>query len=226
MSYCVYKHSFPNGKIYIGITSTLPCRRWHRGLGYKEQPYIFHAILKYGWDNIKHEILFDGLTKEEAEEKEIELIAMYKSNQRDFGYNIANGGNSTGMMSEDTKRRISNTLKGRNAGISPFKGKKHKLESRMLLSSKRKGSMNPMYGKKISEETRAKMSEAHKKGALCKRVLCVETGQIFVSVSEAARQMKLSQGNVGSVARGKRENTKGYHFKYLEEKESTNGIQT
>ena len=43
-------------------------------------------------------------TKEEAEQKEIELISQYQSNNRNFGYNIENGGNSTGKISEEQKR--------------------------------------------------------------------------------------------------------------------------
>ena len=58
---------------------------------------------KYGWKNIKHEILFKNLNKEEAEQKEIELIAKYKSNQIEFGYNIANGGSH--VVSNETKKR-------------------------------------------------------------------------------------------------------------------------
>lgn len=92
MSYCVYKHTSPSGKVYIGITMKNPLKRWANGLGYCRQSYFFNAILKYGWDNFTHEILYTGLTKEEACQKEIELIALYRSNQRKYGYNISSGG--------------------------------------------------------------------------------------------------------------------------------------
>ena len=112
MLYFVYKHTFPNGKIYIGITDQKPERRWRNGIGYRRQPYVYNAIKKYKWVNVKHEILFSGLSQEEAKKKEKELIAKYKSNQKAFGYNIANGGNSIGTVSEETKKKISNSLKG------------------------------------------------------------------------------------------------------------------
>lgn len=92
MSYCVYKHTSPSGKVYIGITRQNPLVRWCNGFGYRGQSYFFKSILKYGWDNFTHEILFTGLTKEEACQREIELIDLYKSNQREFGYNISSGG--------------------------------------------------------------------------------------------------------------------------------------
>ena len=106
MSYSVYKHTCPNGKIYVGITLMIPTLRWRNGKhGYRHNIYFQNAILKYGWDNIKHEILYSGLTKEEACQKEIELIARYKSNDRRYGYNIDNGGNCIGKVSSETKRK-------------------------------------------------------------------------------------------------------------------------
>ena len=64
--YTVYKHTCPNGKVYIGITKQKPERRWGiNGRGYKENEYFYRAIQKYGWQNIKHEIIAEGLTEEE-----------------------------------------------------------------------------------------------------------------------------------------------------------------
>ena len=100
-NYTVYKHTFPNGKVYIGITCQKVYKRW--GNKYANAPFMKNAIQKYGWENVKHEILFENLTQEEAEQKEIELIAQYKSNQREFGYNIANGGMHRGKTNNETK---------------------------------------------------------------------------------------------------------------------------
>lgn len=91
-AYFVYKHTTPCGKVYIGITGRNPSLRWANGKGYAPNKYFSAAIEKYGWNNIRHEILFDSLTKEEAEQKEIALIAEYKSNQREYGYNLSVGG--------------------------------------------------------------------------------------------------------------------------------------
>lgn len=96
-SYFVYKHTCSNGKVYIGITCQTPSKRWHSGKGYYRNKYFTSAIEKYGWENIKHEILFDSLTQKEAEAKEIELIAFYKSNQREYGYNLSVGGECTAL---------------------------------------------------------------------------------------------------------------------------------
>lgn len=90
-NYIVYKHICPNSKVYIGITKQDPIKRWNNGEGYKGQ-YFYKAIEKYGWNNIKHEILYTGLTQQEACNTEIDLIAKYQSNNRDYGYNVTEGG--------------------------------------------------------------------------------------------------------------------------------------
>ena len=61
--YVVYEHLFPNGKRYIGITSKIPEKRWENGCGYtkSKQPAMYNAVQKYGWENIKHNILFTDL---------------------------------------------------------------------------------------------------------------------------------------------------------------------
>lgn len=93
MGYCVYKHTSPSNKVYIGI-SINPKRRWGaNGTGYKGQDYFWNAICKYGWDNFRHEILYDNLSKTEAEIKERALIKEYNSTNHSYGYNILPGGN-------------------------------------------------------------------------------------------------------------------------------------
>jgi len=87
----VYMHIFPNDKVYIGITKQSIKRRWRKGYGYKGQA-VYDAILKYGWNNIKHIILFENLTQEEAEEKEIQLIKLFNSTSHNKGYNVLKGG--------------------------------------------------------------------------------------------------------------------------------------
>lgn len=214
LTFCVYKHTFPNGKIYIGITGQNPNRRWMNGHGYKEQPYVYNAILKFGWENIKHEVLFSHLSKEEAEGKEIELIKAYRSNRKTYGYNVANGGLTTGMVSEETKRKISEAQKGRK-GNPTWLGKHHSPETKAKLSEMHKGEKNPMYGKHIPPEVKLKMSESHKRCKLCKPVVCIETSEQFVSISEAARKMSMSEGSIVMVLQGKRKSAKGYTFRFL-----------
>ena len=94
-TYILYMHRNKiNNKVYIGITSQIPEKRWHYGLGYKQNPAFWNAIQKYGWNNFEHIILQEGLNREDAENIEIETIKQYNSNDSDFGYNISKGGYS------------------------------------------------------------------------------------------------------------------------------------
>lgn len=104
--YLVYKHTAPNGKVYIGITGFDPEYRWlNNGRGYRNQTTFFNAIIKYGWINFKHDILFTDLTEEEALDKEEALIQEYKSYDRRFGYNVSLRGAKFGTsVNRETNR--------------------------------------------------------------------------------------------------------------------------
>lgn len=92
MAWTVYIHKFPNGKVYIGITSKSAEKRWRDGKGYKTQKLMWKAIKKYGWNNIEHLVLYENLEETEAKSKEKELIKQYNSNDRKYGYNLTIGG--------------------------------------------------------------------------------------------------------------------------------------
>lgn len=88
-NYKVYVHIFPNSKKYVGITRQNIDDRWQNGHGYKKQP-IYKEILKFGWENIEHIVLYENVSREKAQELEIKLISEYNSINN--GYNISVGG--------------------------------------------------------------------------------------------------------------------------------------
>lgn len=122
----VYKYTDKhNGLIYIGITSRTLKERWQSGYGYKGNPRLHHAIQKYGENNFVKEILIEGLTQEEAFQKEIELIEKYHARNPKIGYNLSIGGSAPMFgrhHSEETKQLFSKTRKGKN---NSFYGKHH-----------------------------------------------------------------------------------------------------
>ena len=85
--FSVYKLTAPNNKCYIGMTSINPVKRWAGGHGYEYNKEFWDDIVKYGWDNIKREIILTTDNEDEAHNKEIELILLYNSVNSDFGYN-------------------------------------------------------------------------------------------------------------------------------------------
>lgn len=239
MSYCVYKHTFPNGKVYIGITGTSVENRWKsNGWGYLTkknngkycQQLMAYAILKYGWDNIKHEVLFRNLTKEEAEQKEIELIDYYNSSDSNYGYNIENGGNIAGSVSEDTKRKISESLKGRHLSEEHKRkiresniGQKRSKETRENIGKSKRGIVLPP----LSSEHKLKISQANKgrkRQDLIERnkgngvhVKCIELDTIYRSLREASENTNISRSNIRKCLNGEVDTVDGYHWKTVED---------
>lgn len=155
--YTVYIHISPSQKYYVGITSQEVSRRWRNGDGYKTQSF-YRAIEKYGWDNIQHEIVASNLTKEEAENFEIRLINELHSNQKKYGYNIDRGGSGGERLSEETKRKLSEIMKGSN---HPLYGKHLSAKTRQKIRDSQRGEKGYWYGKKHSQETIEKMKNSH-----------------------------------------------------------------
>ena len=89
----IYKHTFPNGKVYIGLTKQEPEKRFKNGYGYENCPLMFNAIQKYGWNNVVTTWLYRDIDNiQEASFLESQSIKQYRSNEREYGYNLANGG--------------------------------------------------------------------------------------------------------------------------------------
>lgn len=113
-SYSVYMHLTPSGKRYIGITGRNPKKRWRNGSGYHVNKHFTSAIHKYGWLNIAHIIISQGLSKNEALHIEQGLIALYQTTDPRFGYNKSSGGEQTTLgkqWSDEEKERLSNSIK-------------------------------------------------------------------------------------------------------------------
>lgn len=83
-TYCVYKHTAPNGVSYIGMTSNYRKRCGQHKCGSSSSKVFQEAIKEFGWDSIKHEILNDGMTYEEAYAMESQEILKAKLEGRAF----------------------------------------------------------------------------------------------------------------------------------------------
>lgn len=214
--YSVYMHvNKANGKRYIGITSQIPPCRWKGGLGYKKQKRFFSAIVSYGWENFDHLILFDGLSKAEAEQKEFELIQLYRANDLRYGYNIENGG-VIHKLSDGQKEHL------RQIGI----GKHHSQETKKKMSEAHKGqSRSWLIGRKASGETKAKMSIARSgaKNPRSKKVFQYALDGSFLKEYEYMDLIKpalniKSTGHISSCCNGKRGQAHGFMWSYCQKK--------
>lgn len=206
--FCVYKHTSPSGKVYIGITCKVPEKRWGtNGYYYRKQTVFYNAIKKYGWENFKHEILFRNLTHDEAVKKEIELISFYKSNCSKYynpmyGYNQTDGGEGQSgyVFSDKRKREMSKRMSGEN---NPFYGKCHSQETINRLSQNRKGNGlgkdNPNYGNYWSDEQKEKASKM-----MIGNVISVDTKEkLSKSLKGKNNPMFKKQQSVESVQKNK-----------------------
>lgn len=233
-SYTVHAHTFPNGKRYVGITCQDVKRRRRDGKGHEGQ-VAYGAILKYGWNNARHETPFDGSTKEQAGEEEKAPIKRYDTTGHANGHNVELGGNATGKVSDESKRKNSEPHKGPMAGekhrhhgqhrsgevkkkISEAgKGKKISDETRLRQSAIFSGKGNPMHGTKMSAEHKKKLQAACVK-ATSRPVACIETGKVYQSAAQARRETGICPSTIRYVAnRDKRYKTAGgYHWEYKE----------
>lgn len=177
----------------------------------------------YGWHNFAHEILYTELTKEQAEELEVELIQEFDSANPDKGYNIERGGNGTGRVTNETRQRISEALKGHICSD----------ETKRKISESKKGKPSPKRGSKASDEAveRNRLSHigqvAWNKGrpwtpeerAKCngKAVYCIETKKVYRTAHEAGRELNVSFSSICKAVKGQIKTAGGYHFVTAEE---------
>lgn len=193
----VYVHTNKtNGKRYVGITSQKPEYRWNYGNAYQSNPYFTSAIQKYGWDGFEHEVLYDFLTEDKAKQKERELITLWNTQDREYGYNITAGGESTSGLvlspehieklrqyhtgrkrSEDTKRKLADA------------GKRHYAERRQILIEARNRPVN-MYDLD---------------GSFIRR---------FDSMCAAMAELGITSNHITDVCNGRRKSCAGYSWQY------------
>ena len=93
-NFVIYKATFPNNKVYIGKSKDFKNRlRGHNWSGKKgsSNHIMSRAIRKYGFENIKWEIIHECSSSEEMSQMEIFYIKEYNSIDHEFGYNMVCG---------------------------------------------------------------------------------------------------------------------------------------
>lgn len=198
--YTVYMHTcIVNEKKYIGITKQTLKKRWDSGHGYSNCRCFNFAIKKYGKNNFKHEIILQNLTKQEAEMFEVEMIKYYKTQDRKYGYNLANGG-STPTFSEETRKKMSLSHVGKKLPqetkdkISKAnKGKFVSQDTRIKISAINKG-------RKMTKETNEKNRQAKLGTTLSQETKDKISKAMKGKIKSLETRIKLSIANTGKVA--------------------------
>lgn len=254
-----------NGKVYIGQTTTGFNRRYDRGgVSLSEKVYMSHfknklddlyfnkhllySMEKYGVNKFEVNTQLDiAFSKIELDIKEDVWIRLYNSVVN--GYNEKYGG-SNGKMSEESKSIMSANNRLEN---NPMYGRTHSEETRYKMvmnhwcktgkykpiSLKGKDSHN--YGRKLSEDTKRKISLGNKNKVVsestkrklsegrmgennpfAKKVICITTGLTFNTMNDAGSYYNIEANKISKCCRGEQKHCCGingvkYAWSYLNE---------
>ncbi len=141
----IYKITSPSGKIYIGQTTNYSKRHnAYKNHKCKGQPKLFASIEKYGFINHTIEII---------KECQVEDLNYYERYYQEYYESVLDGLNlrytattdKSGFMSEETKKKMSDSGKGK-----------------IITEEWKKNLALVWLGRKHTEETKKKMSESAK----------------------------------------------------------------
>lgn len=209
--FCVYMHiNKINNKIYIGITGRKAEQRWgSNGSNYSTQTHFWNAIQKYGWNNFEHIVLLDDLTKEEACKIEVLLIALLNTQNPNYGYNVSFGGDGVTLglqMSDETKKKISESLKGRKAWNKGIK------------MPPRKTGVDNTHDRKATVKKRKNSPRA-------KKIIQYDLDGNFIrtwdSITEASVATNIHHSCIVDCCKGKQKTSGGFIWSYFIEKEDS-----
>lgn len=206
-------HNKINDKWYVGQAVDIKKRNDNELWGLRKgsmhsngtNVYMDRAWEKYG------EAAFEWVVLEECsvdllDEREIFWIKQKDSYKNGYNLTCGGGGMRGFVPNSDTRRKMSEARKGKKRSPDACKN----------ISLAKIGSKNPMFGKKLSKESREKMSLAQRNKPLeSKPVICINTGIIYPSIGEASRILNLQKSKISLVCNSKRKTTGGYKFKFV-----------
>ena len=184
-----------NGMCYIGQTSRTLKERMQEHKRH-HNTYFDNAINKYGIDNFEIKIIDKASSIEELNAKEMFWISFFDC-MKPRGYNLCEGGGtSIGYHhTEESKLKMSMVQKERGNQVgnkNHFYGKTHSTEQKLKWSLERKG-------KKHTKESIEKMRQNKKNS---RKVVNLDTGEIFISISKAAESVGVRPEYVSKICRG------------------------
>ena len=179
------------------------------GHGYTKQPKFFSDIVKYGWLNFEHYILEDNLTIEEVNQREEFWIEHFDSCKN--GYNTMKGSrkvrikNKTGIIICLNTNKQYQTLKeaALDTGVDPsaisrcYNGER---KSAGIIDGIPRFWILTTSNKDLIDKIKENYNKAKRKN---KKIVCIETSQIFNSLDEVIEycELPLSSSNKGRLKR-------------------------
>ena len=203
---------------YVGQTIH-PLSRFKRHIDWainkKDNNKFHNALRKYGLKNWVYCVLEENILRENLNMKEMDWIEEFDSFYD--GYNMSAGGGQNTKFSEETRRKLSESCKGKNffGEKNPFYGRHHTEESKRKISEARKrrpsilkglpglkGPKNGMYGKPAPN--RKKVIKYDLNGNFIKNYDCITH-----AIKENPKCRAIS-----AVCRGELNQTGGFIWKY------------
>lgn len=217
-----------DGKRYIGQSIDI-FRRFqeHRCVSHETNVHLKRALQKYGKENFTYEIL------EECEESELNEKEIYYIQKLKPEYNVSLGGQNgmrkypesvkevirqkakeqwDKMPDSEKKQRIKNNLTGRKRGFRQSEDTKEKLR---LANLGKKQSTETINRRKATVERKKKNGYRQTNQSHKKKVICLETKEVFESVKEAAEHIGAHPSSITGVLKKRYKTCKGFHFEYL-----------
>lgn len=218
-----------------------------RALCKKTNTHFYSAIRLYGWDDFEWEILFYADNDEDLFWLEKLLIKYFDTYNNGYNSTLGGEGSLGHIFTEEQKRHISESLQGgkhpwlgkkhseetkkKMSENNWMKGKHHSEEVKKRMSEERKGKpgrrpseegikriSEANKGKIISEESRKKMSDVQSE--ICGiKVRCVETGEIFRTMTDAALKVYGDKKYIYEISRCLKKNKtyKGHHWEKIDQ---------
>jgi hypothetical protein len=213
--YYVYEHWRPdNGTcFYVGFG-----KGFRSGVMRGRNPHHANIVKKLRRLGLQPEVqkIATGLSRGEAVQKEIELIAYWRSAGVELT-NRTDGGDGVHNMPESSRKQIAAALKGNKHSV----GVKRTQEQKAAIAARMKG--NKIWlGRELTDEHKLNLSIAHKgKHFLNNRekgVICLDDGRHFPSVAMASRNYGVQSTSVSQICGGyrNRKSAGGLHFAFAE----------
>lgn len=241
----VYLISFPNGKKYVGITTTSFEERKASHISHMNTSGLaVHQALKTFFGRETWEVIASADSWKQLVKIEIEMIDKYKSHISNNGYNLTLGGDGTVGYTHSEEQK----QKNRNSRIQYFSDKKNR--EKQSIANKIAHQKNPEQGmehskfqkkrftdpterrkvaagvsKFLSDDENLKLHSIQR-GAkpFCVRKINGEFVGEWLTQHSCARELDLSVSHINSCLHGRRKSHKGFMFSYISEKDDSSNI--
>lgn len=215
----IYKYTSPSGKSYIGQTTvSLKQRAAFNGEGYKQCSLFYKAILKYGFNNMKSEIL-------ESFEEEDQKILINKLNEAEYyyikknntlapnGYNLREGGDNTNYSEEAIICKHGSEHFNYRKDIDDISLKNYYLQGKTLreISNITGFSLLTIKRHLIDQGV---FNEKKYNAPVIKYNKNMEIVKRWISASEAARDENKDPNSISRCCREKRRFYKGFTYRF------------